>query len=235
MKTKDFVVTKRPRLAAITKHPKVDFADYERRLQAMQSTMQAIQQAYLAVAGVGRDRILRIGEVEIIVARRQERAQSQRKPDDQCDADHEDAIERQVEAADHDAAGHCGRWIDVEIVAAPDVERGLLEQEREADGEQDLPQRIEAQGRRNTPSPFRSRTSTGLRNSIPTSLKRKDQHGDERGVDAHPARHLRIVHGGANGGAQAGFSMISQMRSFLPIFSNPISLSVIIGSMLFTL
>jgi len=47
MKTKDFIVTGRPRLAAITKHPKVDFADYERRLQSMQSTMQAIQQAYL--------------------------------------------------------------------------------------------------------------------------------------------------------------------------------------------
>lgn len=47
MKAKDFIVTGRPRLAAITKHPKVDFADYERRLQSMQSTMQAIQQAYL--------------------------------------------------------------------------------------------------------------------------------------------------------------------------------------------
>jgi AMP-polyphosphate phosphotransferase len=47
MKTKDFIVTGRPHLAAITKHPKVDFADYERRLQSMQSTMQAIQQAYL--------------------------------------------------------------------------------------------------------------------------------------------------------------------------------------------
>jgi len=47
MKAKDFIVTGRPQLAAITKHPKVDFADYERRLQSMQSTMQAIQQTYL--------------------------------------------------------------------------------------------------------------------------------------------------------------------------------------------
>jgi AMP-polyphosphate phosphotransferase len=47
MKTKDFVVAERPKLAAITKHPKLDFADYERRLQSMQATMQSIQQAYL--------------------------------------------------------------------------------------------------------------------------------------------------------------------------------------------
>jgi AMP-polyphosphate phosphotransferase len=47
MKSKDFVVVGRPRLAAITKHPNVAFGDYERRLQSMQSTMRAIQQAYL--------------------------------------------------------------------------------------------------------------------------------------------------------------------------------------------
>jgi len=47
MKAKDFIVTERPQLAAITKHPRVGFADYERRLQSMQSTMQSIQQAYL--------------------------------------------------------------------------------------------------------------------------------------------------------------------------------------------
>jgi AMP-polyphosphate phosphotransferase len=47
MKTKDFIIVKRPRLAAITKHPKVTSEDYERRLQSMQSTMQSIQQAYL--------------------------------------------------------------------------------------------------------------------------------------------------------------------------------------------
>jgi polyphosphate kinase 2 (PPK2 family) len=47
MKAKNFVVSGRPRLAAITDYPKIDFDDYERRLQSMQSTMQAIQQAYL--------------------------------------------------------------------------------------------------------------------------------------------------------------------------------------------
>lgn len=47
MKGKDFVVVKRPALAKITKYPSLDFADYERRLEAMQSVMQSIQQAYL--------------------------------------------------------------------------------------------------------------------------------------------------------------------------------------------
>jgi polyphosphate kinase 2 (PPK2 family) len=47
MKTKDFLVTRRPRLSAITDHPKVDSEDYERDLQSMQRKMQAIQQAYL--------------------------------------------------------------------------------------------------------------------------------------------------------------------------------------------
>ena len=47
MKAKHFIVPTRPRLAEITKHPKVSFADYERELRPMQSTMQAIQQAYL--------------------------------------------------------------------------------------------------------------------------------------------------------------------------------------------
>jgi polyphosphate kinase 2 (PPK2 family) len=47
MKAKDFVVTKRPKLAAITKHPKVESEDYERALQSMQRKMQSIQQAYL--------------------------------------------------------------------------------------------------------------------------------------------------------------------------------------------
>jgi AMP-polyphosphate phosphotransferase len=50
MKAKDFIVRYRPRLADIVKHPKVAFADYERRLLAMQSTMQAIQQAYLGTS-----------------------------------------------------------------------------------------------------------------------------------------------------------------------------------------
>jgi AMP-polyphosphate phosphotransferase len=47
MKAKHFIVATRPRLAEITKHPKVPFADYERELRSMQFTMQTIQQAYL--------------------------------------------------------------------------------------------------------------------------------------------------------------------------------------------
>ena len=47
MKAKHLTVAERPRLAAITKHPKVGFAEYERELRSMQFTVQAIQQAYL--------------------------------------------------------------------------------------------------------------------------------------------------------------------------------------------
>ena len=47
MKGEDFVVSKRPRLGSITRHRKVKLADYERRLVSMQSTVKAIQQAYL--------------------------------------------------------------------------------------------------------------------------------------------------------------------------------------------
>jgi polyphosphate kinase 2 (PPK2 family) len=47
MNTQDFIVGKRPKLAALIQHPKVAFADYERRLQSLQATMQSIQQAYL--------------------------------------------------------------------------------------------------------------------------------------------------------------------------------------------
>jgi AMP-polyphosphate phosphotransferase len=47
MRAKDFIVVRRPALAKITKHPAIDFADYERRLETMQSVMQSIQQAYL--------------------------------------------------------------------------------------------------------------------------------------------------------------------------------------------
>ena len=47
MKGKDFIVSRRPALAKITKHPTIEFADYERRLESMQSIMQSIQQAYL--------------------------------------------------------------------------------------------------------------------------------------------------------------------------------------------
>ncbi len=47
MNSADFVVDKRPNLAAIDGFPKVDFADYERRLGDLQQTLQRIQQAYL--------------------------------------------------------------------------------------------------------------------------------------------------------------------------------------------
>ncbi len=42
-----FHPAERPRLSAITKHPKVTFAEYERQLRSMQFTVQSIQQAYL--------------------------------------------------------------------------------------------------------------------------------------------------------------------------------------------
>jgi hypothetical protein len=48
MKSTDFVVAERPRLAAIKRFPVVEFADYERRLAEMQETLQRVQQAYLA-------------------------------------------------------------------------------------------------------------------------------------------------------------------------------------------
>jgi polyphosphate kinase 2 (PPK2 family) len=47
MKPKDFTVFGRPTLAKIDKYPSIDFADYERRLESMQSVMQSIQQSYL--------------------------------------------------------------------------------------------------------------------------------------------------------------------------------------------
>jgi AMP-polyphosphate phosphotransferase len=47
MQSRSFVVTRRPRLAAIKTHPKTDFADYERRLASLQGALQLIQQAYL--------------------------------------------------------------------------------------------------------------------------------------------------------------------------------------------
>jgi AMP-polyphosphate phosphotransferase len=46
----DFVVRRRPRLAKITEHPKMDFADYERRLISLQGVLQLIQQAYLGTS-----------------------------------------------------------------------------------------------------------------------------------------------------------------------------------------
>jgi polyphosphate kinase 2 (PPK2 family) len=47
MKTANFVVSGRPRLRTLKRFPEVDFADYERRLGAMQETLQLVQQAYL--------------------------------------------------------------------------------------------------------------------------------------------------------------------------------------------
>jgi polyphosphate kinase 2 (PPK2 family) len=50
MKSTDFVVAERPRLAAIKRFPVVEFADYERRLAEMQETLQRVQQAYLGTS-----------------------------------------------------------------------------------------------------------------------------------------------------------------------------------------
>jgi AMP-polyphosphate phosphotransferase len=50
MQSRNFVVTRRPRLAAIKAHPKMDFADYERRLTSLQGALQLIQQAYLGTS-----------------------------------------------------------------------------------------------------------------------------------------------------------------------------------------
>jgi AMP-polyphosphate phosphotransferase len=50
MKPQNFVVTGRPRLAEITEYPKMDFADYERRLTSLQGVLQLIQQAYLGTS-----------------------------------------------------------------------------------------------------------------------------------------------------------------------------------------
>src|SRR5262249_20833075 len=47
MKSTDFLAAARPRLASIKRFPKVEFADYERRLAEMQATLQHVQQAYL--------------------------------------------------------------------------------------------------------------------------------------------------------------------------------------------
>jgi len=47
VKAEDFIVSKRPRLGSIVNHRKVEFADYERQLASMQSSVQAIQQTYL--------------------------------------------------------------------------------------------------------------------------------------------------------------------------------------------
>jgi len=44
MKAKDFIAVGRPKLAKLAKHPSIDFADYGRRLESMQSVMRSIQQ-----------------------------------------------------------------------------------------------------------------------------------------------------------------------------------------------
>jgi polyphosphate kinase 2 (PPK2 family) len=50
MKSTDFVVTGRRRLAAIRRFPAIEFVDYERRLAEMQGTLQRVQQAYLGTS-----------------------------------------------------------------------------------------------------------------------------------------------------------------------------------------
>jgi polyphosphate kinase 2 (PPK2 family) len=47
MNSQKFAVTGRPHLAKITEFPRMDFADYERRLASLQGVLQLIQQAYL--------------------------------------------------------------------------------------------------------------------------------------------------------------------------------------------
>jgi AMP-polyphosphate phosphotransferase len=47
MNSQNFTVTGRPRLTEISEFPKMDFADYERRLTSLQGVLQLIQQAYL--------------------------------------------------------------------------------------------------------------------------------------------------------------------------------------------
>jgi len=50
MEPQNFVVARRPRLADIAEHPKMEFADYERRLASLQEVLQLIQQAYLGTS-----------------------------------------------------------------------------------------------------------------------------------------------------------------------------------------
>jgi polyphosphate kinase 2 (PPK2 family) len=53
MKSSDFLVTCRPKLAKLTEHPKMDFANYEQRLASLQELLQLIQQAYLGTSERG--------------------------------------------------------------------------------------------------------------------------------------------------------------------------------------
>ncbi len=50
MNSRRFHVARRPRLAEIVEHPRMDFADYERRLTSLQGVLQLIQQAYLGTS-----------------------------------------------------------------------------------------------------------------------------------------------------------------------------------------
>ncbi len=50
MKSTDFVISARARLAAVKHFPVVEFADYERRLAEMQEILQRVQQAYLGTS-----------------------------------------------------------------------------------------------------------------------------------------------------------------------------------------
>ncbi len=50
MNSRRFRVSRRPKLAEIAEHPKMDFADYERRLTSLQGLLELIQQAYLATS-----------------------------------------------------------------------------------------------------------------------------------------------------------------------------------------
>ena len=50
MNSQHFHVARRPRLAEIVEHPRMDFADYERRLTSLQGVLQLIQQAYLGTS-----------------------------------------------------------------------------------------------------------------------------------------------------------------------------------------
>lgn len=45
MKAKDFVIVRRPKLAKITKHPAIGFANYERRMNSGQSVLQSINKS----------------------------------------------------------------------------------------------------------------------------------------------------------------------------------------------
>jgi AMP-polyphosphate phosphotransferase len=53
VKSEDFVISKRPRLAEITDFPETSAANYERELRLLQNHLQVVQQAYLGTAERG--------------------------------------------------------------------------------------------------------------------------------------------------------------------------------------